>query len=353
MQKAGKTQKGGVKQGMQIEYLELSELKPYENNPRINDDAVDYVAKSIQEFGFKVPVVVDKNNVIVSGHTRLKASEQLGLEKIPVIRADDLTDDQIKAFRIADNKTAEFSRWDFGKLEIELENIDLDMGEFGFDLHVDPIEFDDGGYYGDERERTYKSYNLEDFDSARAVGFYQIPVITREDYIPTKLIGFNYAKTSEDKNAGIHCFIDDYQFERLWNAPYDYVDTLREYECFLTPDFSLYMDMPMAMKIWNVYRSRLIGQIYQDSGLMVIPTLVWAEPETYQFCFDGIEQGGTVAVSTVGVMNSETARETWASGMTEAIKRTRPKTILCYGSRIDFDFGDIDVRYYDARKFKG
>lgn len=337
---------------MQIEYLELSKLKPYENNPRINDDAVEYVAKSIQEFGFKVPIVVDKDNVIVSGHTRLKASEQLGLDKVPVIRADDLTEDQAKAFRIADNKVAEYSRWDVGKLNIELEDIDLDMGEFGFDLDFEPIEIDDG-YYGDERERTFKAYNLEDFDALRSVGFYQIPLLKKEDYVPSELIGFNYAKTSQNKNAGVHCFIDDYQFERLWNAPNDYVDLLFDYECFLTPDFSLYMDMPMAMKIWNVYRSRLIGQIYQDRGIRVIPTLSWAEPATYQFCFDGIEQGGTVAVSTVGVMNDSESRDIWADGMTEAIKQVRPKTVLCYGSRIDFDFGNIDVRYFDARKFKG
>ena len=214
---------------MQIEYLELSKLKPYENNPRINDDAVEYVAKSIQEFGFKVPIVVDKDNVIVSGHTRLKASEQLGLDKVPVIRADDLTEDQAKAFRIADNKVAEYSRWDVGKLNIELEDIDLDMGEFGFDLDFEPIEIDDG-YYGDERERTFKAYNLEDFDALRSVGFYQIPLLKKEDYVPSELIGFNYAKTSQNKNAGVHCFIDDYQFERLWNAPNDYVDLLFDYE---------------------------------------------------------------------------------------------------------------------------
>lgn len=337
---------------MQIEYLPIDELKPYENNPRINDDAVEYVAKSIEEFGFKVPIVVDKNNVIVSGHTRLKASQFLGLTQVPVIRADDLTDDQIKAFRIADNKVSEYSRWDVGKLDIELESIDLDMSEFGFDLNIEPIDFDDG-YFGDERERTYKAYNLEDFDSLRAVGFYQIPLIKAEDFVPSDLIGFNYAKSSANKQAGVHCFVDDYQFERLWNTPYEYVDLLSEYECFLTPDFSLYMDMPMAMKIWNVYRSRLIGQIYQDSGIRVIPTLSWAEPATYQFCFDGIEQGGTVAVSTVGVMNDSESREIWVDGMTEAIKRIHPKTVICYGSRIDFDFKNINAVYFSARKFKG
>ena len=124
---------------MKITNLKLSDLKPYPNNPRINDNAVDAVAKSIKEFGFKVPIVIDKNNIIVTGHTRLKAAIKLGLKEVPAIRADDLTDDQIKAFRLADNKTGELAEWDFEKLEMELAEIDIDMTEFEFEL-FDVIE---------------------------------------------------------------------------------------------------------------------------------------------------------------------------------------------------------------------
>ena len=101
---------------MNIVYKKVKDLIPYENNPRNNDGAVDYVANSIKEFGFKVPVVVDKDNVVVAGHTRLKACEKLGIEEVPCIVADDLTEDQIKAFRIADNKVSEYSTWDNEKL---------------------------------------------------------------------------------------------------------------------------------------------------------------------------------------------------------------------------------------------
>lgn len=117
---------------MEIVMKRIEDIIPYENNPRRNDDAVEYVANSIREFGFKVPIVIDKENVIVAGHTRLKASEQLGLKEVPCIVADDLTEDQIKAFRLADNKVGEIASWDFGKLEMELEDINLDMGSFGF-----------------------------------------------------------------------------------------------------------------------------------------------------------------------------------------------------------------------------
>ena len=125
---------------MKIIQMPLSDLVPYENNPRINDHAVDAVASSIREFGFKVPIIVDKENVIVAGHTRLKAALRLGLDTVPVIIADDLTPEQVKAFRLADNKTAEMAYFDIGKLQIELAGIeDIDMAEFGFDLELDTL----------------------------------------------------------------------------------------------------------------------------------------------------------------------------------------------------------------------
>lgn len=122
---------------MNIVYKKVKDLIPYENNPRNNDGAVDYVANSIKEFGFKVPVVVDKDNVVVAGHTRLKACEKLGIDEVPCIVADDLTEDQIKAFRIADNKVSEYSTWDNEKLAEELSDIMMDMGQFGDDLFKD------------------------------------------------------------------------------------------------------------------------------------------------------------------------------------------------------------------------
>lgn len=120
---------------MKIIELTLDQLKPYERNPRRNDHAVKYVAQSIKEFGFKVPIIIDKDNVIVAGHTRYKAAKKLGMKKVPCIIADDLTDEQIKAFRLADNKVTEIAEWDFDLLEIELEGIaNINMSEFGFEV---------------------------------------------------------------------------------------------------------------------------------------------------------------------------------------------------------------------------
>mgnify|MGYP001861146005 CR=1 FL=1 len=133
---------------MQIITKKLSELHPYTNNPRKNDQAVDAVANSIREFGFKVPVVIDKNGEIIAGHTRLKAAKKLKMKEIPCIVADDLTEEQIRAFRIADNKAGELADWDFEALNIELDGItDIDMEQFGFRLSADEdaqaLELDD------------------------------------------------------------------------------------------------------------------------------------------------------------------------------------------------------------------
>ena len=127
---------------MQIVYKKVNELVPYENNPRINDEAVEYVKNSIKEFGFKVPIVIDKDNVIVAGHTRLKASLELGLKEVPCIIADDLSEEQIKAFRLADNKVSEKSQWDFDLLDVEMDNIlNINMNDFGFDfVESEPLE---------------------------------------------------------------------------------------------------------------------------------------------------------------------------------------------------------------------
>lgn len=124
---------------MQIVERELKELIPYENNPRHNENAVEAVANSIREFGFKVPVIVDKNDVIVCGHTRVKAAERLGMRTVPVISADDLTDEQIKAFRLADNKTAELAEWDLSMLDAELAELQgFEMSRFGFEDIEEP-----------------------------------------------------------------------------------------------------------------------------------------------------------------------------------------------------------------------
>lgn len=142
---------------MEIANISVCDLKPYENNPRvIDEDAITKVMNSINEFGFKVPILIDENLTIIAGHTRLKAAERLGLLDVPCIMVEDLTEDQIKAFRLADNKVAEYSKWDWDKLDLELQTLDtIDMEPFGIIKHAEMsgIEWDD---VDDLEEGTYK-----------------------------------------------------------------------------------------------------------------------------------------------------------------------------------------------------
>lgn len=145
---------------MNVIELNVNSLIPYENNPRKNENAVDKVALSISAFGFKVPIVIDANNVIVTGHTRLLAAKKLGLKTVPCIMADDLTDEQIKAFRLADNKVAEFSELDEEKLMKELEELgDVDMSLYGFSFPEDDDENEDDDTYS--KETNIPQYEIQ------------------------------------------------------------------------------------------------------------------------------------------------------------------------------------------------
>lgn len=146
---------------------------------------------------------------------------------------------------------------------------------------------------------------------------------------------------SRDYTAGVHFYLDDYRFERIWRQFERYIPILKRFNCVFTPDFSLFMDMPLAMKIWNIYRSRLIGQMMQKAGIKVIPTVSWAEPATYTFCFDGIESGGVVTVSSIGTFQSVESRKIFLNGLKVMIRRIKPSAIIFYGETPDMDFGKI------------
>lgn len=328
----------------------IDDIIPYAGNARHNEKAVPVVAESIKEFGLRGQIVLEsrKNPVIVAGHTRWAACKSLGWKEIPdekIDFADDLTEDQIKAFRLADNRTGEVATWNQALLKREVKELTshgVDMSKFRFDFKS---KFKS---YGAERARTTDAYNLGIVD-ANDCDENGMPTIYGEDYVPDHLLGFNYAKSSSDSGACIHYFIDDYQFERLWNKPDQYVDLVGKFEATLTPDFSIYLDMPKPMMVWNEYRRRALGHYWQRCGFTVVPTLSWATPDTYEFCFGGLPKRSTVAVSTVGILNDKKARKIWRDGMAEALKILEPNHVLVYGGKIEFAWPEnVDVRYYEA-----
>lgn len=335
----------------------IADIIPYARNARKNDKAVPKVAESIKEFGLRGTIGLEspENPVIVFGHTRVAACKALGWTEIPDSKiefCDDLTPEQVKAFRIADNKTGDIATYNKSMLREEVRSLkDFDMTRFGVDFKSKRFGLD----YGAERQKTGRAYNLGliNRDDCGRDGYPPLPPV---DIAPAELQGFNYAKSTkaaDKRGKGCHFFIDDYQFERVWTSPGRYLDALRPYDCVLTPDFSLYMDMPDPMQRWNRYRSQALGRYWADQGLTVVPILSWAQPRTFAFCFSGIPKRSTVAVSTVGVARDKDARDIWAEGMRCAMRKLEPSRVLIYGSDIGFDFGGCEVVGYKAGGFHG
>ena len=146
---------------MEIKRVKLSEIRPYEKNPRRNDSAVDVVAASIKEFGWQQPIVVDKDGVIIAGHTRYKAAKKLKCKEVPVVYADNLTEEQVKAYRLADNKVGEIANWDFDMLKIEL----ADLADIGFDMKPFDFDFD----RAKEQEEDNAPESFDEFTGAEQV----------------------------------------------------------------------------------------------------------------------------------------------------------------------------------------
>ncbi len=333
----------------------ISDIIPYERNARHNEKAIPVVAESIKEFGLRGTIGLEspENPVIVFGHTRVAACSSLGWTEIPDSKiefCDDLTEDQIKAFRIADNKTGDIATYNKSMLREEVRSLkDFDMTRFGLDFKSKKLE------YGAERLKTDRAYNLGIVSRADC-GRDGFPKLPKTDAKPVELQGFNYAKSTpneQKRGKGCHFFIDDYQFERLWSQPSAYLEALRGYDCVLTPDFSLYMDMPDAMQQWNRYRSAALGRYWAENGLTVVPTLSWAQRSSYRFCFKGIPKHSTVATSTVGVARDRDAQKVWHDGMREAMRRLEPSRVLLYGKNMGFDFGGCEVVEYKAGGFHG
>ena len=180
--------------------------------------------------------------------------------------------------------------------------------------------------------RSTKSYENQQkmiFDGA---GEYGIPEIEPTTYNPCDFLAFNYAKTCKKPDGkGVHFFLDDYQFNCLWNNPDTYMNMLSKFAHVLSPDFSTYTDFPKALQIYNHFRKHWLGAYMQMYGIDVIPTISWSDRESFEWCFDGEPVGGAVAVSSVGVMNSKTKKELFLDGYNEMIRRLQPETIIFYG----------------------
>ena len=178
--------------------------------------------------------------------------------------------------------------------------------------------------------------HFENQDKARfaGVGEYDIPQIIGVDDVQVKeWIPFNYVLTcKEPQEKGVHFFLDDYQFERVWNNIDKYTEVLQRFKAVMSPDFSMFTVNPKALQIYQHFRKHFIGAYWQANGLTVIPTINWADEKSFEWCFDGEPTNSIVAISTVGSMNSKANKEGFYKGYEEMKKQLQPKKILCYGT---------------------
>lgn len=183
---------------------------------------------------------------------------------------------------------------------------------------------------------------------------YNIPMLKRESFKPEDLVPYHETLRPKKKawDNTVHFFLDDYKFESVWNTPLKTLSRIQKIGTALTPDFSLYLDYPIALQIFNVYRNRWLGRYWQEHGVAVIPTVSWSDKRSYDFCFRGIPKNSAVAISTVGTKNPE-VREYFIEGFMEMLKQLEPKTIIVYGEYMPLDFSSIEATVYTYNTYWG
>lgn len=177
---------------------------------------------------------------------------------------------------------------------------------------------------------TFKAWMVKD---AFFVGKYEIPEIgSNSKELPDEVIPFDKALASNKYNQWVHFYLHDVEFERVWNNPKQYLHMLKRYKGVITPDFSMYRDMPLAMQIWNTYRNRVLGYWLESNGINIIPNISWGDERSYEFCFDGIRKNSIIAIGTYGTSKRKSDRYYLEKAVEEALKRIEPSYIVIYGS---------------------
>ena len=179
-----------------------------------------------------------------------------------------------------------------------------------------------------------------------------VPILRATHSVPEKIIPFNAALSSEEGKADsyVHFFIDDYQFDRVWRSPERYVSALSKYQGIISPDFSLFIEMPIAVQRWNVYRNRVLAAYYAQAGIDAIPCAGWSDERSYGFCFEGLPKHSTIAISTNGCLSSKESLYYFEKGFNRMLEALSPSVVLNYGRPVKplFDNCKIPVIIYDS-----
>lgn len=380
---------------MKIVVKPIAEVLPYGKNPRRNERAVDAVAESLTKFGWKQPIVVDSENVIIVGHTRYLAAQKLGFDKVPVLVASDLSPDKVKAYRLADNKTNEIAEWDVGLLADELRELSeagwndfsgLAFSTSEIDSLLSPLAEEtytperptlvnavqeQAPQQSQERQseppKNYLAEEIEDdtepdptrgtitqyredaiFPSKNRWGFPDLlttmlwdgdikGVYTIDgDISPTRLVHWGTIGFDQRMKDHVICFYaDDERFEHaVWERAIDFLEKLPAIQPsgLVQVDFSIWRDDPPAVQIWNTYRSRWLARYWQEAGWKIIPNISFADEQTWEWIFDGLpKEMPCAAVQARTSGGKDKARQLFLKGVRTFCERINVKKVFVYG----------------------
>ena len=334
---------------LKIEYIEIKKLNNYQNNSKIHTkEQIEHIANSIKEFGFNDPLGISGNdNVILEGNGRVEAAKLLGMTKIPCVRLDHLTKEEQQAYVITHNSTNLETGFDLDILQKEIDALPkYDFSMLGLNrIEIENLQHINDGFYKQLLNSQTKKLVRNEF---RIVGKYDLPIIHKDEIDLDKIKLFSYSNTkykdSRNKNKTIHFFVHDYRFESVYeNAEYA-VEKLKQYYTLCSPDFSLYTDMPILLQMYNTFKNRWCGAYFQSLGLKVIPTVSWSDDRSFEFCFDGIEKGSVVAISTHG---NHKCKEEFMHGYEKMLEIISPSAIICYGKPFPEMKGNLKVFPYN------
>lgn len=351
-------------------WIDPHDVTPYEGNAKAHTKAqVRNIARSIRRAGWQQDTVLTRDNVLVIGHGRRLAALEIGC-MMPFHTvdkdADELTQEEIDILRDVDNLTSAQTGFDEKRLGVNFEKLNT----LGFSFKLDNFKIDTSGfddcadfeeYIKEQHEENkakerFSDANILQLEKAQYVGVgeYDIPEILPE-HIPEvrDWIGFNYVLTEKNpEGKGVHFFLNDYQFERIWNNPDRYIEKLSRFACVASPDFSPYSDMPFCLQLFNHYRKHWVGRYLQENGVHVIPTIRTNTNERSRlFYLDGEPVGGSVIISSMYTTGAD-VQAIYREEYERMLKTLKPERIYIYGRLYGWEHGNVtQIETFTERRF--
>jgi hypothetical protein len=337
-----------------VEMLAPSSLRARGNNARTHPPKqIEAIAKSIREFGFTAPVLIDTDGVIIAGHGRVSAAVHADIGAIPCVRVTHMTPAQIRAYVIADNRLAEGAAWDqgiLGKELMALAEMNFDISLTGFEapkIQLDEKTNESGkaeeepaqtGIYGFREDVLFSSSNKWGIpDMSPEMLTDQIPHDTWTNVYPVDdrmwLEIHGEQKHPKDLKSILAFYVEDFRFESIWSEAVEFLYKLKQcnHVALAEPDFSLWWEMPQAVTIYNIYRARWCARYWAEAGFKIMPSLKWSNPESFEAAIAGLPSEIPVASVQCRTLGKGRAKSRFLDGLKFQLERLNVGTLIAYG----------------------